>query len=495
MRLYWDQASLLKAIEVIGARGRNWPITDGENQIKHIKSSVGGVKDEEIRTTTRQMQDVAITSRSTSPSKRHIRDPHSSLSFERHEEPVRDPAYTSQASMRVSAKPAERDYHDLFASNAPPRAENGLKNGAGAKGGASAGRNYQPSRIFETPETELARPPSPKKGGDFNKYSHFEFGDGQDEPIRPAQPRTKTKHQSQWNFEDFSTPPKVTQKPQREHARSTTWDDDVVQDSPPKADPHAARPRRDADTHFELKDDGDLVDPNRGAAHPRAMGTANKNASLYENHVEEEDDAPYKQDKSTAHPTSLKDRHNDFDPHFNLQDDSPGLSEQSASDTNKPMGGNRARPVRPMNAQWEATDASPMTSSSANKRATNTKQPTSPIKPKVNPKEDESNGGGFWDNLSAGEKRVGYKPSGNGMGARKGGLSSWGFDDGPETPANGKENRGIKAGGDGMGGKKTAGGRGWGIGDLSDDEEQPRKVGNKGGVRSGNQRTEGDWGF
>jgi hypothetical protein len=36
IRVYWDQATVLKQLEIVGARGRGWPITDGTSQIDLI---------------------------------------------------------------------------------------------------------------------------------------------------------------------------------------------------------------------------------------------------------------------------------------------------------------------------------------------------------------------------------------------------------------------------------------------------------------------------
>ena len=40
VRLFWDQATLLKQLEVIGRTGRNWPIKDGKDQVLMIRRSV-----------------------------------------------------------------------------------------------------------------------------------------------------------------------------------------------------------------------------------------------------------------------------------------------------------------------------------------------------------------------------------------------------------------------------------------------------------------------
>jgi len=39
IRVYWDQATVLKQLEIVGSRGRGWPITDGPKQIDLINQS------------------------------------------------------------------------------------------------------------------------------------------------------------------------------------------------------------------------------------------------------------------------------------------------------------------------------------------------------------------------------------------------------------------------------------------------------------------------
>ena len=36
IRVYWDQATVLKQLQIVGARGRGWPITDGNSQIELV---------------------------------------------------------------------------------------------------------------------------------------------------------------------------------------------------------------------------------------------------------------------------------------------------------------------------------------------------------------------------------------------------------------------------------------------------------------------------
>jgi hypothetical protein len=65
------------------------------------------------------------------------------------------------------------------------------------------------------------------------KYDHFEFGDGENEDTpkgREAERNVNTKHQSQWDFEDFVTPEKTKPKVNK-NQRSVEWSDDEVSPS------------------------------------------------------------------------------------------------------------------------------------------------------------------------------------------------------------------------------------------------------------------------
>ena len=39
IRVYWDQATVLKQLEIVGARGRGWPITDGITQVQLVNKT------------------------------------------------------------------------------------------------------------------------------------------------------------------------------------------------------------------------------------------------------------------------------------------------------------------------------------------------------------------------------------------------------------------------------------------------------------------------
>ena len=143
-----------------------------------------------------------------------MRDPHASLSlFAPREEENHESEFGASPSVapRSSARPPPRDYNELFNDSDAPslaavandRPSSPAKNGTAHKGGA--GKNYQPSRLFDNDETDPPVPGSPSKSPEKRrmphptKYNHFEFADGHDDasatpqggpprPPRPARP-------------------------------------------------------------------------------------------------------------------------------------------------------------------------------------------------------------------------------------------------------------------------------------------------------------------
>lgn len=490
VRLYWDQGSLLKLVDVIGSRARNWPIRDGKDQARLIVSSAAGVTQSNGSTrpaTENGFHDTnqaAVTTKPRSQSKNVTRDPHASLAlFAPREEEV-DSSGPAAVAPRESAKPPPRDYHDLFVGNesdaspvsrekiASPQKENITPGPVAPKGGA--GKNYQPSRLFDTDISQPGIPSTPvEPSGKFikpglQKYNHFEFGDG-NEKQNPMAARPKSKHQSNWDFADFMTPDKVPTRVRGQDVRHFGWsDDEPVMDSPAKH-PAVAKARPDVNTNFELQDDitagGDRRPLSRGQGNAKGFG-------MYQNNVFDERDLPPSPEKKGQALANLKDRRMNFDPHFSMTDDPPF---QSANINKQPIPEARAKVLQQMGAQWEASDQSPgLHPKNESEHVINSL---------AGDKENILNGGG--------SKHVGIKSGGDGMGGKRGAGRLWGFgDDSPSTqPASkdedridrisrdtdivanpgGKKHVGIKNGGDGMGGKQGAG-RSWGFGDDSDED-------------------------
>ncbi|KAL8821488.1 MAG: hypothetical protein Q9223_000454 [Gallowayella weberi] len=462
LRLFWDQGSVLKQVEVVGSRGKNWPIRDGKDHVKLIASSAAAASSTVTSRPTmsngsQDPNEVVITSKPTEARKNATRDPHASLSlfsgrddeYEASQKPTiaaprgsarptprdynelfgdNDPEPSRPAQRPTSpkkgarpgskdqtAKPAPRDYHDLFVgdeNDASPsskaRATSPQKENAPITK-AGSGKNFQPNRLFgdtsEQSATPGAQSPDKLRKPHPTKFNHFDFDD-EPPPKKAEQPlpnRPQTKHQNQWDFKDFSTPEKIPQKIRSQDVRHFGWgDDDTSSNSPPK-NPNVPQPRRDAKSQFEYLDDSTPPGGRRTAGLPRGHA-ADRGAGLYKNSLFNED-LNRSPEKKNAHPlstvTNLKDRHKDFDPHFEMNDESPAGASRQPS---KPIPEARAKVVKMMDAQWEATDQSP--------------EPT----------------------------------------AKK-----------TQARASGKENQGIKLGGDGMGGRKDAV-RSWGFGDESDED-------------------------
>jgi hypothetical protein len=94
--------------------------------------------------------------------------------------------------------------------------------------------NSKKYQHFDFGDGEEAGTPtaSPAKKTNAKKYKHFEFGDGEEakapKPLSDITKEKMSKHNSQWDFEDFVTPEKPTMKTRRQDARHFGWSDDEV---------------------------------------------------------------------------------------------------------------------------------------------------------------------------------------------------------------------------------------------------------------------------
>ena len=439
-------------VGVIGSRANNWPIRDGKDQVRLILSSTSATTE-----SATQVDDVVTTNKASSPRKDVPRDPHSrSNLFTPGEYTSSNPSYNDSAvATRTSAKPPPRDYHDLFATADSDGSQSTLdrpssplkahQSAMAPKGGA--GKNFQPSRLFDTDDARSNGNADASQDKYITvhptKFNHFEFGDGSDEPAQqptdlPARP--KSKHQSQWDFADFSTPEKVPQKFRGQDKRNFAIGGDEGDHDDLIKKPTGAQPRRETDTHFTLQDDGGTPAGGRRPTGP-ARGQGPNNMSLYQNTIYDNTRPPSPDKKS--HPlstvTNLKDRKKDFDPHFNISESSPGPDEKGSSHEDRPIHKNSMKSANMTGKQWDVRDESPQIGHHTDQTTNN---------------EEE---GMHQFSGSRNKENVGIKLAGDGMGGRKG--SEYG--NAANAPV---KNNGIKTGGDGMGGRKGAG-RGWGWGE------------------------------
>ncbi|EXJ78103.1 hypothetical protein A1O3_09264 [Capronia epimyces CBS 606.96] len=397
IRISWDQASLLKQAEVIGSRGSNWPVFDGKDQIRLIKSgsNPAPVAAPQAQTSPRGRPGYQSipSSRNVSPSKKHIKDPYASLDLfsPKPTEENEHPAVPNAVAPRASAKPPPREMSELFAAGHEDH-EPGSPKKAPAdtviapKGGGN--QKFAPPRLFED---DIDEPSAVRYKSNPAKYNHFDLGDAvEDDPmqhrentsqLKTAIPmRAKTnKNQSQWNFEDFTTPVKVAQKIRGQDVLHFSLEDDAhnfdaparnfvgqqrrnndahfeMQDDGTPIERHVVpKPRKDAETHFQIKDTSTPA-PVRTSTRPRS--SADNRQSLYTNNLygEADDDRPQgKAPLSTI--TSNTNRKNDFDSHWNMAEVSP--APEKASNENKPVGDNHHKAVENMGSHWDTYDQSP----------------------------------------------------------------------------------------------------------------------------------------
>ncbi|KAM0237957.1 hypothetical protein ACHAPO_003832 [Fusarium lateritium] len=365
IRLQWDQGSLLKQVEVIGNSGRNWPIKDSREQIAFVQACIRTAGTAAPAAPSHS----GTVARDRTNSKNAFRDPSVRLFGSRDEFEDAEPA--TIVSPYAGTRPRQRSFTEILGDE-PTSPSAGRRAMSPAKGGQ--GKNFKPSRIFDGQE-DIDRPPvelqqhtnkryikpHPKK------YSHFDFADGSDPQDSPQKGQhfddlPKTKRDSQWSFEDFTTPQKV--KPSKtmrtQDVRHWDTDRDATENTPVY---QATKPRRDGDPHFELPDDGErLPQPPRTGAQPPGYAH-NEGLGLYKNQVFNREEAG-NNELPLGNITNAKNRGKDFDHHFEIADNSPAHQQQRANEGHK-------KAVQMMDHHWDTYDKSPA-SQKANRPTENT---------------------------------------------------------------------------------------------------------------------------
>ncbi|KAL6873108.1 hypothetical protein J3F83DRAFT_601446 [Trichoderma novae-zelandiae] len=366
IRQQWDQGSLLKQMEIIGKTGRNWPIRDGKEQLSLIQSCV---KSSGFVPAQAQPQSGNANAKSRNSSTNIMRDPHASLHLFGSRDEVENSEPTGVVSPYAGSKPKQRAFTDILADEPQHWDDDQRRSMSPHK--ANAGKNVQPIRIFDgqqQPEEDSDDGEKPQKyiRAHPAKYQHFALGDGSEESedsqpaaAQPRAPRPKSKHDSQWSFDDFTTPVKAKAgRGQGTNPDARNWDAGEMQAETVKAPAgkaQAGKARRDAETHFELQDDGELPPAERRIA-IRTRGPAhNESQSIYKNDLFERNAEEAPSGRALGNITNVsKDRGKDFDPHFAMTDDSP-----APGPARQPVPENRQKAVTMMNANWTLADESP----------------------------------------------------------------------------------------------------------------------------------------
>jgi hypothetical protein len=436
IRQSWDQGSLLKQLDVIGKTGRNWPIRDSTDQLRLIKNSQNAAGVETARPAE------STNGRSRTGSNNVLRDPHASLAlFAPREEADPLPSVVSPYAGR---RPRQRSFTEILGdepveepgtpSNGRERSMSPSKHIAPKLG---AGKNFQPSRLFQEEEEEQSLPANniPERKAYYKpnekKFQHFDFSDGTDvlqdaqKPAATSQ-KAKSKHDSNWSFDDFTTPQKALPTrglPRNQDVRHWSNDDNTIAETPVKK-PAQPKPRRDAEAHFEFQDDGEPGGEPRLIGRPRGTGH-NTGLGLYENNLYAEDAGkPDSKPASRAlgNITNLEDRRKDFAPHFEMKDHSPAHGQ--SQDAPK-VSEDRKKAVKMMESNWSAFD-----------------EPSS-VSQKENSEPASARNGNLKANRNVDER--GITIAGDGMGGRKGGQH-WAIGDDDDVQSRSEEVPGKKQG-------------------------------------------------
>ncbi|KAL2165196.1 hypothetical protein VTH06DRAFT_492 [Thermothelomyces fergusii] len=294
-----------------------------------------------------------------------------------------------------------------------------------AAAAAAAAETREPAERIVRPDpdksaSEKAEPPAPKGG-----------------------PDRKGIHGSSWSFDDFTTPQKPVAMRGAHRARDVRhWGpDNELLDNTPARNPHPAKPRRDAEAHFELADDGPEPEERRNASRaPRGAAHNDSRPHLYETRLrlgdDDSDNGGDGDGDRPAPPAKIagrKDRHKDFEPHFEMTDESP---RHTAPAPPARLPEDRKKAVRMMTERsWTPYDDD-----------NDDDEPPASRKGNGRPSNNNNNGGG-----GGGSTERGIAIAGDGMGGRKGTARNFlcdddGGGDGPEPlPASRRGVRGPPA--------------------------------------------------
>ncbi|KAL2184247.1 hypothetical protein L209DRAFT_757648 [Thermothelomyces heterothallicus CBS 203.75] len=372
IRQSWDQGALLKQLEVIGRSGANWPIRDSKEQINLIAKCAKG-------------DGAAAAPADAQPARSRgstnaMRDPHASFDlFAPREELESNPE--AVVSPYAGRRPRQRSFTEILGdepvedpaspSSGRERSQSPSKAIAPKIG---AGKHFTPMRIFDADENDNPPAETPERKPservvrpDPKKYQHFEFDDGSENPEPPAPkpatkpgPERKSIHGSSWSFDDFTTPQKPVALRGGHRARDIRhWGpDNELLENTPAPNAQAAKPRRDAEAHFELIDDGPEREVPRNTNRAPRGAMHNEGLHLYDNRLHPEDGAPPETAPAPLGKiTNLKDRHKDFEPHFEMTDESP---HHAAPPEPAKLPEDRKKAVRMMESSWTPYDESPL---------------------------------------------------------------------------------------------------------------------------------------
>jgi hypothetical protein len=383
IRIYWDQGSLLKQVEVIGARGRQWPVRDGKDQTRLLRAA------ETARATPSQLASPQTTlpHRSSSPGKRRIRDPYAAESLTQLISPSKETAEIESRAAEAAHRPAssgKRYTKDPYGAGSLNEILSPTKQAPAhvapfaPSSGRPATRNF--SDIFvkdddvpDSPSKPQRRAPRTIEEEDrpatgpvdedrsfyktlAGKFSHFEVGaDNSDREVKQESRHGQHYHKAHWEFGDFNTPDKTTRStrgPRGEEEVPHFGFGDEQNDGSPPPKLNVSKHRRDVDHHFEVNDEKD--DDGRIIGSFQGRGQR-----LYENRLFDDAGQPKlsdreQKDEPLSTTGNAANRKKNFVSQFELVDDSPVPTKENTQPMQK-----HDKAVKMMESQWDNYDESP----------------------------------------------------------------------------------------------------------------------------------------
>ncbi|KAJ5183735.1 hypothetical protein N7492_001351 [Penicillium capsulatum] len=401
VRIYWDQGVLLKVVGVIGKR--NWPLGDAKEQIRVLKGAATAKSNPPpLAPSNDAVRELPACP--GSPGKKHIKDPYAADSLFDLLSPSKEEAANGDDERPRASSPGKRYTKDPYAADsladllspskeeaANGRDERPRSSSQGkrytkdpyaadsltellspSKSDATVVRPYAPSAkqpasrsygdLFVDPE-EPSTPSKPEKpiapkGGhkvESSQIFNYDLTEGQDRVPYKSNPRRFDHFEIGGDDDEFTTP----QKPSRcataeQQSQFVYGEDDGDAESPP-ARPHVPKPRRDAEVHFEVKDE--LPDEDDGRI---ISAYQNRGQALYNNRLFDDNGEAVPTEKEVKQrPLSVvgheANRRKDFDPHWQMVEGTP---EPKKSDTEnaKVVPQDRAQTVKMLESQWELHD-------------------------------------------------------------------------------------------------------------------------------------------
>ncbi|KAI1905637.1 hypothetical protein LOZ12_006735 [Ophidiomyces ophidiicola] len=368
IRIFWDQGALLKQVDIIGPRHYNWPIRDGTEQSRLAISSISMAAKALMKRNIKMQQD--SPPKITSDQSPHpppppfglLDGPHSSEAEPVISAALITPQKGDQCQNRSLSTPKVTsrilEHFEFGEAKAPPPSAKYPK----TYDHFEFGEAKAPARV-EVAKTsrvqnhfEFGEEP-PERTKPTKEAIHFELGEASPSSTTshiPVRPRS-SKHESQWDFEDFVTPAKPCQKTRAQDIRHFTWsDEDCEAPDTPKPKPKISRPRRDIEAHFVFEDNGTHKAKQESANNSQGT-TSSTYLGLYHNNLYIDTAGnvrPQVESNVLSTVPDLSSRKKDFDSHWDLTD---GQSEGEPGKITH-LGTGRTRVTQMMDSAWDKYD-------------------------------------------------------------------------------------------------------------------------------------------